>query len=409
MNETVEHVPLIILLIGSIIVISIFVKSYLSRNGIPCMVGFFIIGFGLRLLNIPFNILTPTVQEIFEILAKIGVIVLLFRIGLESNISGLLSQLRNASWNWLSGLLISGLSGFIVCYTIFSLSLITSLIVGIALTATSVGISVGIWHEAGALKSRTGELLMDVAELDDISGIVLMALLFAVLPVLKTEAGNVGLFSLLLTSTGWLLLKLFLFGGVCLLFSLFLERHITHYVKKIRSTSFLMLITIGIGFIIASLAGMLGFSVAIGAFFAGLSFSRDPQSVKIDASFDSIYNLFGPFFFIGIGMSIQPASLSTGIVIGLVLVIVAALGKMIGHGVPGMLEAGKREGFVLGLSMVPRAEIAMIIMQHGLSKGAWAVPRHIFSAMVLVSALTCLFSPLGVQYLLNRWPDIKKE
>ncbi len=398
-----EHIPLLVLLVGLIIVISILIRSFLAKIRVPSMIGFFILGFSLRVVNSSFQILSPVDLDVFDFLAKIGVIVLLFRIGLESNLSGLISQFRHAVVNWISDFLISGLIGFFVAYTLFDLSLIPSLFVGIALTATSVGISVGVWQEAKALKTPTGELLTDVAELDDISGIVAMAILFAVIPVLKSGTEGNQLTGLIAKSAGFILIKLVIFGGLCLLFSLFMERHITQYFTKLHSTPSLMLLTVGFGFIIASLAGLLGFSLAIGAFFAGLAFSRDPQSVKIDASFDSVYNLFSPFFFIGIGLNIDPASLANGVRLGWILVLAAVMGKIIANGIPGMIAVGKRGGILLGLSMVPRAEIAMIIMQRGLSSGDWAVPPSVFSAMVMVSAVTCLITPLGVNYLFKYW------
>ena len=259
------------------------------------------------------------------------------------------------------------------------------------------------------MKTPTGELLTDVAELDDISGIVAMAILFAVIPVLKIGAAGNQLTGLIAKSAGFILIKLVIFGGLCLLFSLFLERHITQYFTKLHSTPSLMLLMVGFGFIIASLAGLLGFSLAIGAFFAGLAFSRDPQSVKMNASFDSIYKLFSPFFFIGIGLSIDPESLANGVRLGWMLVLAAMIGKIIANGIPGMIAVGKKGGILLGISMVPRAEIAMIIMQRGLSSGDWAVPPSIFSAMVMVSAVTCLITPLGVNYLFKYWSQAIKN
>ncbi|MEJ2628671.1 MAG: cation:proton antiporter, partial [bacterium] len=203
-----EHIPLLVLLVGLIIVISILIRSFLVKIRVPSMIGFFILGFSLRVVNSSFQILSPVDLDVFDFLAKIGVIVLLFRIGLESNLSGLISQFRHAVVNWISDFLISGLIGFFVAYTLFDLSLIPSLFVGIALTATSVGISVGVWQEAKALKTPTGELLTDVAELDDISGIVAMAILFAVIPVLKNGTEGNQLTGLMVKSAGWILIKL---------------------------------------------------------------------------------------------------------------------------------------------------------------------------------------------------------
>ena len=153
---------------------------------------------------------------------------------------------------------------------------------------------------------------------------------------------------------------------------------------------------------IAAIAGLLGFSEAIGAFFAGLVFSRDPEAVKIDASFEMLYDLFVPFFFISVGFTINLASLGAGLTWGSILLLVAIVGKLVGAGLPALLVTGWQGATAIGLSMVPRAEVMMIVMQHGLTLGDWAVSSHVFSAMVVVSALTSLLTPLILRPLLTQ-------
>ncbi len=84
-------------------------------------------------------------------------------------------------------IVITDLAGFMVSFWLLWLAIIPSLFIAVAFTATSVGVSVGVWQEANAIKSVNGQLLVDVAEMDDISGIILMALLFSVAPLIKTD------------------------------------------------------------------------------------------------------------------------------------------------------------------------------------------------------------------------------
>ena len=150
---------------------------------------------------------------------------------------------------------------------------------------------------------------------------------------------------------------------------------------------------------------LLGFSEAIGAFFAGLVFSRDPQAVRIDASFDLLYELFVPFFFIGIGLKIDPVNFLAGLSLGSILLIVAVLGKLIGAGVPAAIAVGWTGAILIGISMLPRAEIMMVVMQHGLQLGTWAVPSQVFAGMVVVSAATSIATPVLLRPLLQHWPQ----
>jgi Kef-type K+ transport system membrane component KefB len=401
--ETPLSHPWLILCIGVIIVLAILVKNGLRRLGLPPLVGFIALGFLLNLAHIEFGFLDAGARKIFRLLAEIGLITLLFRIGLESNIIGLLRQLRRASFVWLSGVTVSAALGYGAA-ALMGLALLPCLFVAIALTATSVGVTVGIWHDAGALDSSLGELLVDVAELDDISGIILMALLFAVAPVLQSGR-NLEVLPIALKTGALLLLKLALFGLACYGFAHYLEGRITAFFRRFATPPAPMLVVGGLGFVMASLAGVLGFSMAIGAFFAGLVFSRDPDAVKIDASFDSLYDLFSPFFFVGLGLHLDPRGLSGALGLGLVLLMAAVVGKLLGHGLPVLPSLGWSGALLVGVSMAPRAEIALIIMEQGLKLGKWAVPSEVYAAMVLVSAATCMFTPFVVRSLLNRWPE----
>jgi Kef-type K+ transport system membrane component KefB len=342
--------------------------------------------------------------EVFEFLADIGIICLLFRVGLESKLAELIGQLRRASIVWLGNVSLSGLLGFFTAYFFLQLEMIPSLFVGTAMTATSVGISVGIWREAKAINSPNGELMLDVAEMDDISAVILMALLFAVAPVLRSQPDATLLPVLVNTATAFFF-KALVFGAFCFLFSRYGEQSLTSFFQRLEPPPDSTIMVAGVGFIIAALAGLLGFSVAIGAFFAGLVFCRDPDAIKIDASFDTFYELFVPFFFLGIGLKIDLDALATALDLGIILLIVAVVGKVVGVAIPVLKLAEPRSAILLGISMVPRAEIMMIVMQHGLQLGEWAVPVRVFAAMVLVSAATTIVVPLVLRPLLRQWPQ----
>lgn len=404
MSEMEANYPLVVLVIGAIVFLSMLVKSGFERTRMPSLVGFLALGFLIRLADAGLHFLNPECHEILGFLAKLGLITLLFRVGLESNLGGLLKQLRRASVVWASNILVSGSIGFVTAFYVLSLSWITSIIVASALTATSVGLSVAVWEESGALQSSNGELLIDVAELDDISAVVLMAMLFAVLPVLE-KGGRAGLMHAVPGTAALLLFKLLAFGGFCYVFSRFIEPPMTGYFRNLKAAPDPMLVVISVGFMIAAAAGLLGFSMAIGAFFAGLVFSRDPRAVKMEASFLPLYELFSPFFFIGIGLDMDPGSMNTALDLGAVLLAAAIAGKMLANMLPVWKMAGPASGILIGVSMVPRAEIAMVIMDKGLKAGSWAIPPGVFGAMVIVTAGTCILSPLVVSVLLKRWPQ----
>lgn len=114
-------------------------------------------------------------------------------------------------------------------------------------------------------------------------------------------------------------------------------------------------------------------------------------------------DFFTPFFFIG--LNIDTGTLTMGLGVGAALLLVAIVGKLVGTGGPALLTSGWSRALVLSVSMVPRAEIALVIMQRGLSLGEWAVPTHVFSGAVMIVAVTCLLAPIVLRRLLRTWPQ----
>jgi len=390
-------------LIASILIgLAMFVKSGLRSLGLPPLVGFLVLGFVLRLVDEQAGLLTEDGEAVFQFLGQVGLIFLLFRVGLESDVRGLLKHLREAVIVAFFNVAASGLAGFAAAYWLLNLDLIQSLFAGTALTATSVGLIIPIWQRAKALRTRDGEVLLDVAELDDISGVVLMILLFGVASALR-EPGASGAGRVLLQEGSWTLFKLLVFGGLCFLFSQYLEPRVTEFARRTEDPPDPMITLVAIGMLTGAVAGVLGFSLAIGAFFGGLVFSRDPQARKIDVPFSALYGLFVPWFFIELGFHVAPQSLMSGLAVGGVLLMAAVMGKVLGGGLPAVPMLGWRSAGLIGVSLVPRAEICMVVMRHGRARGAWAVPDRVYSGTVVVVALTCMVVPLFLTWLLRRW------
>ena len=393
--------PVIILLLGTLLIAFLLVTAGARRVRIPSLIGYILLGFLVRLIDRDGTILTTPVLSVLDVLGKIGVIALLFRIGLESDLRGLIGKLRSAALIWIVSVVGSGLAGFAAARYLLGRPTIPSLFVGIALTATSVGVSLGVWTESGRNRSPTGELLLDVVELDDISGVILMAILFGVSPLFAQGAGALGPLPIVQT-VATVLAKLALFLLICWIFLKYLERPFTRLVTRAERAPQPMLTMVGVTFVIAALAGLLGFSVAIGAFFAGIIFSQDRDAVKMEASFESIYAFFTPFFFIWIGISLTPGAILGSAGTGGVLLIAAVAGKFLFSWLPALPVTSFRDASLIGTSMIPRAEISMIIMHQGLRDEAIGVGEELFGGMLLVVLVTCIAVPLILRRLMRQ-------
>jgi Kef-type K+ transport system membrane component KefB len=396
-----------ILVTGLAIILAGVIKVCLRRLSIPAVVGYIILGFCIRLIDGEFEFLTGKAEQSLDFLAYVGVTVLLFKVGLESKLHQLLKQLGNASIIGLTCIVVSGIVAFACAHWIIHLDLLTSLVLGTALTATSVGMVAAVWEESAAIETGEGQLLLDVAELDDIIGVVLMALLFNIAPVIAAH-NTQGIGEAVLKTSGAFAVKLALFGLLCVLFALYAEKPLRSFFQQFEKPPEMTLVIISIGFVIAAVAGILGFSLAIGAFFAGLIFSRDPASIKSQTAFDIIYDLFSPFFFIGIGLGVRLGSLTPALWPAAVLVAAAFAGKFLGSAVPARICQGLKPSVLLGLSMIPRAEVAMIITQRSRNLAGNVMPDRIFTAMVITCLVSCIVPPTVLKTVIPRWLGIEQ-
>ncbi|MBD3347010.1 MAG: hypothetical protein GF401_18300 [Chitinivibrionales bacterium] len=235
--------------------------------------------------------------------------------------------------------------------------------------------------------------------MDDISSIVLMAF---VLFFISSEQGNA--FSALKQTIPPFLLRIIVFSVLCIVFMRYIEKPLTHFIRGLEPEQDLVITISAIALIVASAAGLFGFSMAMGAFFAGLAFSRDPEAVKCESSFKPLYDLFSPFFFISIGFSIAPSFITSSGATGLIILAAAVAGKLAGTIFPFMLYTSRRQALTLGISMVPRAEVAMIIIHQAHRIAPEMVPQSIVSAIALVAIITAILSPIIIEGLLKKKP-----
>jgi len=329
---------LLVLLVGGATLLAIVLRHLLALVHLPALIGYIAIGLGLRLADSSLGLLRPEVMAAFELLAALGLVALLFRVGLGSNPRALLDKLPGATFIWVVSITIAGVVGYFAARWI-GFAPIPSLVAGIALTATSIGVSIPPWQEAGALNSESGSLVLDVAELDDISGVVLMALLLSLIPTLSAQ-GAVSWSSVGMTGLG-LLSQLALFTLACWSFAHWLEPPLARFLASREKPPARMLVVVSIGSLIAAIAGMLGFSLAVGALFAGLMFSKAPRRVRQDRTYIALHDFLAPFFFIGIGLKLEPAALTGAVGAGLVLLAAAVIGKLIGTALPAYWVAPK--------------------------------------------------------------------
>ena len=401
----------LVLIFGLLVIVCLLVKGGMDHFSLPPIIGYLLIGMLLSLADRQFHLLGESGENILKFFSAVGVVILLFRVGIESDLHALLKELPKAAVIWLPNMALSGIPAYSITHAWLGYGIVPSLFVGVAMTATSVGVSVAVWEESKKMKTKEGGLLLDTAELDDISGVALMALLFSIAPILKelgvdgeqaTDSGP-QLLQALASEAGFFLLKFLIFIAAILLIGRFLEKPLAHSAQRIGNKVTVLLFVVGFGLAISGTAGLIGLSLPIGALFAGLLLSRHRQDYGFKPFYQSLYLLFIPFFFIHIGFQIDPSVIGGSVWIGLALTAVAILGKIVGTGAVAWLFTGTYATLLIGASMAPRAEITMVIIQRGKQLGSWAMPEDLYAAMVFVSAATCLGTVLFLHWALRRW------
>jgi len=402
MTESADQFAAMLMLMGLVSLLAVPIRAVFGRFFMPDMIGFILLGAALSIGSAMTGFGGDALSEQVPLLAKIGIVVLLFRVGLESDLDKLRRQLGRAVLIWLPNMAIGGLAVFALVLVWPGLGLVPALFAGVAASATSIGVTTAVWEDAGALKSNTGALLLDAAELDDVSAVVLLSVLFAVGPLLNQPEGSAAIVVPALQAGVIQLALMAVFSIGCYLFSRWLEKPFSDGFEKISPTHGPIVFATGAVFMIAATAEFMGLSMAIGALFAGLAFSRDPAERNIDDAFEILLTVFGPFFFVAIGLSVDVSLLGGAMGLAAALTAMALIGKVLGAGVPAAIMLGWPRGALIGVSMVPRAEIFLLVMLFGVTLGPWAVPQVLYTAAVLASIATCMIGPAVVGIMLRR-------
>jgi Na+:H+ antiporter len=381
----------LLIFIGLLVIVFLVIGPLLSRVGLSPIVGYLVLGWVAHQSISHLDSLVPAVEAPLSVLARIGLVLLLFHIGLESHLKTLVRYVGKAGVVALVEILVAGVTAWLVLW-LFGAGLSTSLVVAVALSATSIGVATISWSREVLEKTKEGAILLDLASIDDIVGVLLMAFLFGFLPHEGWTGGIVlaliGIFALI-------------FG--CYLFSLFVEPLVMKALMRYEQKPAAMLTIVAIGLIIASISSLLHISFAIGAFFAGIAFSRDARAVRLSVSMESLLDLFVPFFFFWIGYQTVVSHLLTLWPLFLTLLLVTLLAKFLSNwGAARAIGIPKWGSLMIGASMIPRAEVTMVVMENGLVAGF--VSEGTYSMVSLIVLLSCIFTPLGVKALQKRMP-----
>lgn len=350
-----------------------------ERFGQPAVLGELLAGVILGPSVLGF---VPLSEGIF-LLAEIGVILLLFEVGLETDLQELIRVGRPAIAVAVAGMVLPFFGGFFLT-RLLGHSTLTAVFVGAALTATSIGITARVLSELKALDTREGQIILGAAVADDILGLVVLS----VVSRLAAGEGEVVATAVRATSLALGFLALALAVGIPL------GSRLIGIVGRANVRGVLVAVSVALALLLAFSAEKAGSAPIVGAFAAGLVLARTNRRHDIDTALRPIVDIFAPIFFVFVGAQVNVAYLNpfvaenrAALLLALGLTIVGFLGKFAAGYVAW---GGVRRSFI-GAGMVPRGEVGLIFASIGRATGA--LPERVFVAVVLTVFATTFIAP----------------
>lgn len=376
-----------------ILVLTTLAGNFANRLGVPAVIGELVIG----ILIGPAMLDWVQLNSLVNLFADIGVVILMFLGGLESNLELLMKYLRPAIVVATLGVIFPiALMGLASWW--WGFNALEALFIGVIFSATSVSISVAVLKEFHALSTREGATILGAAVADDIMGVVLLSLMISLLASQGIKAaGNQPNLAVVLIE------QIAFFGGTYILVK-WVAPYLMHLSERLVMASSVTIMSMVICLGMAWLADLVGLSGAIGAFFAGIAVAHTPYRAVLADHVEPLGNaIFIPVFFVSVGlnMTLDHMAENMGIIVG--LTVLACLTKLIGCGLGARLCGFSwTSSSVIGTGMIARGEMGLITAQIGHQAGLLGDANY--SAMILVIVLATILAPLLLKQTLKRMP-----
>lgn len=350
-----------------------------ERIGQPAVLGELLAGvlLGPSLLG-----LVPLSSGIL-LIAEIGVLLLLFEVGLETDLGELIRVGGPAMTVALVGMALPFLGGYVLT-RVAGFTTLTAIFVGAALTATSIGITSRVLSDLKVLGSREGQIILGAAVADDVLGLVVLAVVSQI-----AATGSIGMWNAAKAAG-----LSFVFLLAAIVVGMPLGRLLVRIVGRASVRGILVAASIAFALLAALGAQTAGSAAIVGAFAAGLVLARTNRGNDIQNAVRPIVDVFAPVFFVSIGAQVDVSYLNPAVpanrpalLLALGLTAVGALGKF----AAGYAAWGRVRRSFIGAGMIPRGEVGLIFAQIGKQNGA--LPEPVFIAVVLAVFATTFVTP----------------
>ena len=330
-----------------------------------------------------------------HLLAELGVVLLLFLIGLDTDLRKLLSVGGSATAVAVVGAVLPFAGGAVLGH-VLGFSFMVSMFLGAALTATSVGITARVLSDLGHLHDDESQVILGAAVVDDVIGLVILTILSTM-----AEGGDLSAMGI-----GRILLVAFGFVILAILIGSYLAPHLIRLIERIDIARGLFFASVIFAFVLAYAALRVGSAMIIGSFAAGLVLARTKKGKQIAREVHDVAHFFVPIFFVAVGAAVDLRTLNPFdpaarryLLIGLALTAIAIIGKVAAGYVA--TRRGLRR-IVVGVGMIPRGEVGLIFAQVGLTTKL--LSSGLYSAVSMMVLITTFVTPPILRRVLVRRP-----
>lgn len=327
-----------------------------------------------------------SISEVISLLSELGVIILLFEIGLESNLKELIRVGPQAALVAIVGVGVPFAAGTTGLILLFGVPAIPAIFAGAALTATSIGITAKVLAELQRLSSREGQIIIGAAVLDDVLGIIVLAVVASLAKTGEIQVGNI--------------IYLIVGASVFLIGSIFLGRLLSPYfvalVDRLQTRGNLLLCSLIFAFVLSYIGAVIHLEAILGAFAAGLILAETDKQKELEEQILPIADMLVPVFFVVVGARTDVSVLNPfvqsnqeGLIIASFLVIVAIIGKVVTglavFGQPGINR------LAIGVGMIPRGEVGLVFAGVGATTGI--LSKSLNAAIIVMVIITTFIAP----------------
>jgi Kef-type K+ transport system membrane component KefB len=325
-------------------------------------------------------------SEVISILAELGVVILLFEIGLESDLKELIRVGPQAAVVAVIGVVVPFAAGTVGLIYLFNIAPVPAIFAGAALTATSIGITAKVLAEIGRLSSSEGQIIIGAAVLDDVLGIIVLAVVASLAKTGEIEIGNV--IYLIITAA------VFLVGSILL--GRFLSPYFVALVNEMKTRGQLLLTALIFAFILSYIGAVIHLEAILGAFAAGLVLAETDKRRELEEQVIPVADMLVPIFFVVVGAKTDLGVLNPtvpanreGLILAVFLIGVAILGKV----VTGLFVFGQPgiNRLAIGVGMIPRGEVGLVFLGVGSASGVLSPAME--AAIIMMVILTTFVAP----------------